>query len=72
MAAMRNSDVDRNSIQGSDVMHSDLYFVLSLTRGARALFPPATETLLTDSRAVTCCPEDGKLTLEEWVVVVKK
>jgi hypothetical protein len=31
----------------------------------------ATETLRADSRAVTCCPEDGRLTLEEWVVVVR-
>ena len=36
----------------------------SLTRGSWALFPPATETLLTDSRAVLCCPENGRLKFE--------
>jgi hypothetical protein len=46
--------------------------VVSLTRGSWALLPPATETLWADSRAVTCCPEDGRLTFEGWVVVVKE
>ena len=36
--------------------------------------PPgaAIETLRANSRAVTCCPEDGTLTFEGWVVVVKE
>jgi len=46
--------------------------VVSLTRGSWALFPLVTETLWADSRAVTCRPEDGRLTFGEWVVVVKK
>jgi len=46
--------------------------VVSLTRGSWTLFPLATETLRADSRAVTCCPEDGSLTFGGWVVVVKE
>jgi len=46
--------------------------VVSLTRGSWALFPLVTETLRADSRAVTCCPEDGRLTFGGWVVVVKE
>ena len=34
--------------------------------------PPVTETLRADSRAVTCCPEDGRLMFGGWVVVVKE
>ena len=34
--------------------------------------PPVTETLRADSRAVTCCPEDGRLTIGGWVVVIKE
>jgi hypothetical protein len=49
-----------------------VYIVVSLTRGSWALFPPAIETLGADSRAVTCCPEDGTLTFGGWVVVVKE
>jgi hypothetical protein len=53
--------------------HADTnFYVVSLTRGSRALFPPATETLRADSRVVMYCPEDGRLTLEEWMVVVKE
>jgi hypothetical protein len=36
------------------------------------LFHPVTETLQADSRAVTCWPDDGRLTFEGWVVVVKE
>ena len=46
--------------------------VVSLTRGSSALFPPTTETLRADSRALYCCPEDGRLTFGLWVVVVKQ
>jgi len=53
--------------------HTDTsFYVVSLTKGSWALFHPATETLRTDSRAVPCCPEDGRLTFERWVVVVKQ
>jgi hypothetical protein len=53
--------------------HADTnFYVVSLTRGSRALFHPATETLRADSRAVTYCPEDGRLTLDERVFVVKE
>jgi len=45
---------------------------VSLSRGSWALFPPAKETLRADSWAVTCCPEDGRLTFGGWVVVVKE
>jgi hypothetical protein len=41
-------------------------------QGVLGPVPPATETVRADSRAVTCCSEDGRLTLEEWVVVVKE
>ena len=41
-------------------------------QGVLGPVPPATETLRADSRAVLCCPEDGRLTFEGWVVVVKE
>jgi hypothetical protein len=40
---------------------------VSLTSGSWALSSPATETLW----EVICCPEDGRLTFEGWVAVVK-
>ena len=40
------------------------YTVVSLTMGSWALFPVVTENLRAHSRAVTCCPEDGRLTLK--------
>ena len=46
--------------------------VAFLTRGSWVLFCPATDTLQADSRAVLYFPEDGRLTLEGWMVVVKK
>jgi len=45
---------------------------VSVTRGSRALFFPATETLEADSRAVLCYTEDGRLNFEVWVVIVKE
>jgi hypothetical protein len=48
-----------------------LRVVVSLTRGSWALFSLVTETLRADSRAVTCCPEDGSLTFGGWMIVVK-
>ena len=33
---------------------------------------PATETLRAESRAVTCCPEDGRLMFGGCVVVVRE
>jgi len=39
-------------------------------QGFWALFPLSTETLRAESRAVTCCPDDGSLTFQEWVVDV--
>ena len=53
-----------------DRLHSTL--VVSLTRESWALFPPVTETLWADSRAVTYCLEDGRLTCGGCVVVVKE
>ena len=51
----------------------DLYHTVAfLTRGSLVLFRPATETLQADSRTVLYFPEDGKLTFEGWVVVIKK
>jgi hypothetical protein len=41
-------------------------------QGSLALFSPASETLRADSRAVTCCPDDGWLTFGGWVVVVEE
>ena len=46
--------------------------VVSLTRGSWALLPRRQRPYGADSRAVTCCPEDGRLTFGGWVVVVKE
>ena len=48
------------------------HIVETLCRGSWALFHPVTETLWADSRAVLYCPEDGWLTYERWLVVVKE
>jgi hypothetical protein len=54
--------------------HTNWYeFLCSVPdQGTWALFPPVTETLRADSRAVTCCPEDRRLTFEGWVVIVEE
>jgi len=49
-----------------------IYSVVSLARGLGPCSPPVTETLRAESRAVTCCHEDGRLTFGGWVVVVKE
>jgi hypothetical protein len=45
---------------------------VSLTRGSWAQFLLTTETLWAESQAVTCCPEDGRLMFDGWVVVIKE
>ena len=53
--------------------HTDTKFLCSVPdHGVLGPVPPATETLRAVSRAVTCCPENGRLTFEGWVVVVKE
>jgi len=49
-----------------------MLFVVYVTRRSRGLFFPATETLEAESGEVLCYPEDGRLTFEVWVVVVKE
>ena len=43
-----------------------------MSRGSWALLHPDTQTLQADSRAVTCCPEYGRLKFERSVVVCKE
>jgi hypothetical protein len=46
--------------------HADTnFYVVFMTLGCWALFPPAAEMLQVHSRVVTCFSEDGRLTLEE-------
>jgi len=47
------------------------FYVVSLSRGLGHV-PPVMETLWADSQAVNCRPDDGRLTTEGWVVVVKE
>ena len=54
-----------------------LIFRISVTfsvphQGVLGPVPPVTETSRADSRAVTYCLEDGRLTFGGWVVVVKE
>ena len=66
------TDWTDSCVSESCILQVVTYTVAFLTRGSWVLFRPATENLQADSPAVLYFPEDGRLTFEGWVVVVKK
>jgi hypothetical protein len=49
-----------------------IYGVASITRGSWTVFHLARQTLRAERRAVLYCPDNGRLTVEGWIVVFKE